>query len=80
MSLAEIMPAVRSLPREEKMELVRVLSAELAASGSSNDDPESEALLRLIPPGATFHIYTPEFSPGAADVLAELLKTQKAAD
>jgi hypothetical protein len=77
MSLAEILPAVRLLPPEEKMELLRVLSAELASNPSSNDDPEAEALLRQIPPGATFHIFTPEFSPGAADVLMELLKDEK---
>jgi hypothetical protein len=73
MSLAEILPAVRMLPREDQLELVRVLSAELAPLATQETD--EEMLRRLCPPGAVFDIYTPQFPPEAADELARLLET-----
>jgi hypothetical protein len=73
MSLAEILPAVRKLPREEQLELVRVLSAELTIPAKQESD--DEMLRRLFPPGATYEIYTPQFSPEAADELARFLES-----
>jgi hypothetical protein len=74
MSLAELLPAVRMLPREDQLELVRVLSADLASSGKQESDEDK--LRRLFPPGATYEIYTPQFSPEAADELARFLFTR----
>jgi hypothetical protein len=73
MSLAEILPAVRMLPREEKVELVRVLTAELEAPTKS--ETEEEMLRRLFPPGAVYEIFTPQFPPEAAAELALFLKS-----
>ena len=48
MSLAEILPAVRMLPREDQLELVRVLSAELTAPARSESESEEELLRRFF--------------------------------
>jgi hypothetical protein len=73
MSLAEILPVVRMLPRADQLELVRVLSAELAAP--AKQESEDDMLRRLFPPDVTFEIYTPQFSPEAADELARFLES-----
>jgi hypothetical protein len=72
MSLAEIMPAARLLPREEKLELVRVLSAELAEP--AKQDSEEDLIRRYITPGATYHIFTPQVGPEAVQILQQLLQ------
>ena len=63
MSIAEILPAVRALPRSEKFRLARLLLDDLAA----------EELLAGLKQGQECPIYTPEFAPGAAAQLATLL-------
>lgn len=68
MSIAEIIPAVRALPRSEKFRLVRLLLDDLAGE---------EALLAGIKQGQEFPIYTPEFAPEAAAQLATLLQEQE---
>jgi hypothetical protein len=72
MSLAEIMPAVRMLPREEQLELVRVLSAELESP--PKPESEEELLRRFAPPGAIYDIYTPQFPPEASFEAAHILQ------
>ena len=67
MSIAEIIPTVRALPRSEKVKLVRLLL----------DDLAGEELLSLLKQGQEFPIYTPEFAPGAAAQLARLLEEQE---
>jgi hypothetical protein len=67
MSISEIIPAVRALPRSEKFKLVRLLL----------DDLAEEEMLSGIQQGQEFPIYTPEFAPGAAAQLATLLKDQE---
>jgi len=66
MSITEIIPAVRALPRSETVTLARLLLDDLAA-----DD-----LLAMVKQGQEFPIYTPEFAPGAAAQLAKLLEPQ----
>jgi hypothetical protein len=66
MSIAEVIPAVRALPRSEKVMLMQLLL----------DDLAGEELLSGIKQGQEFPIYTPEFSPGAAAQLAALLAEQ----
>jgi hypothetical protein len=67
MSITEIIPVVRALPRSEKFRLVRLLLDDLA---------EEEPLSRLKQ-GLEFPIYTPEFAPGVAAQLATLLKEEE---
>jgi len=67
MSIAEIIPALRGLPRSEKFRLARLLLDDLAA----------EELLSTIKPGQEFPLHTPEFAPGAAAQLATLLDEQE---
>ena len=66
MSITEIIPAVRALPRGEKFRLVRLLL----------DDLAGEELLSMLQQGQEFPIYTPELAPGAAAQLATLLDEQ----
>ena len=66
MSIAEIIPAVRALPRSEKFRLAQLLLDDLAA----------EELLTGLQQGQECPIYTPEFAPGAAAQLATLLEEQ----
>jgi hypothetical protein len=53
MSIAEILPAVRALPRSEKIRLARLLL----------DDLAGEELLSPLKQGQEFPIETPEFTP-----------------
>ena len=66
MSIAELIPAVRALPRSEKFRLVQLLL----------DDLAGEELLSKLEQGQGCPIYTPEFAPGAAAQLARLLKSK----
>jgi hypothetical protein len=67
MSAAELIPAVRALPRSEKLRLARLLL----------DDLAEEELLSMLKSGQECPIYTPEFAPGAAAQLARLLQEQE---
>jgi hypothetical protein len=64
MSISELIPAVRALPRLEKIRIAQLLLDDLAA----------EELLSTLKPGQEFPIHTPEFAPGAAAQLATLLE------
>ena len=66
MSIAEIIPAVRALPRSEKFRLAQLLL----------DDLAREDLLSGIKAGQEFPIYTPAYTPGAATQLNTLLEEQ----
>ena len=67
MSITEIIPAVRALPRSEKFRLAQLLL----------DDLAGEELLSGLKQGQEFPIYTPEFAPAAAAQLATLLEEQE---
>jgi hypothetical protein len=64
MSITELIPAVRALPRIEKIRMAQLLLDDLAA----------EELLSTLHPGQELPIHTPEFAPGAAAQLATLLE------
>jgi hypothetical protein len=64
MSIAELIPAVRALPRSEKFRLVRLLL----------DDLAGEDLLSGLKQGQEFPLYTPQTAPGTAAQLATLLE------
>jgi hypothetical protein len=66
MSIAEILPAVRALPRSEKFRLAQLLL----------DDLAGEELLSTLKQGQELPSYTPDFVPGAAAQLATLLEEQ----
>ena len=64
MSISELLPIVRALPRSEKFRLAQVLL----------DDLAGEELLAGIKQGQEFLLYTPECAPGTASQLATLLE------
>ncbi len=64
MTMAEILPAVRALPRSDKFRLARWLL----------DDLAGEELLSGVEQGQEFPMYTPECAPGSAAQLAALLE------
>jgi len=67
MSISEIIPAVRALSRGEKLQLTQILLEDLAR----------EELPAMFKKGQVYSIYTPEYAPGAAAQLAQLLKEER---
>jgi hypothetical protein len=67
MSISEIIPALRALPRSEKFRIARLLL----------DDLAGEELLASLKQGQEFPLHTPEFAPGVAAQLATLLEEQE---
>jgi hypothetical protein len=68
MSIAELLPVLQILSRSEKFQIAQILLDDLA-----KDELESS-----FKEGQVYPIYTPEFAPGAAAKLAELLKEHEA--
>ena len=66
MSIAEIIPAVQALSRGEKFHLAHMLLEDLA----------NEELPTVFKEGQIYPIYTPEYAPGAAAQLAQLLREE----
>ena len=64
MSLAELLPSVEALPRQDKLRLVQRLIAELA---------EEEGL-----PEGEYPVYSPYEAHEAADTLMRLLREEEA--
>jgi hypothetical protein len=68
MTLAEILPAVRQLPKAEQLQLARHLLNELA-------EPE---VAKFFPPGASNSVWSPWDSGKTAADLQRLLETGEA--
>ncbi len=66
MSIAEIIPVVQALSRSEKLHLAHLLLESLANEESPTVFKEEQI----------YPIYTPEYAPGAAAQLAQLLREQ----
>jgi hypothetical protein len=64
MSITEIISAVRALPRDKKRRLTQSLLDEM-------ENQETEEMFRGR---HDFHVYTPEFGPGAVAQLAKVLE------
>lgn len=64
MSLAELLPTVRSLPRDEQVQLVHFLADELGRRDEAT-------------PNIAFEIFTPDPSPAAAEALLKLLADER---
>ena len=69
MSLLELSPDVRLLPRADKLRLMQFLVVELA----------QEEGVSLLAAGAEYPIWTPLNAFSAAETLMDMLKTHKAA-
>ena len=69
MSLLELFPDVRLLPRADKLRLMQFLVVELA----------QEEGVSLLAAGAEYPIWTPLNAFSAAETLMDMLKTHKAA-
>ena len=76
MSLAEIMPAVRKLPREEQLELLRVLSAELLAGHPFPGDRDAD-LLQQLAAAAPCQLDRPWAGPVPVAALRQLLADRR---
>ncbi len=63
MSIAEIIHAVQALSRDEKFQLAHLVLEDLAR----------EELPTVFKDGQIYPIYTPEYAPGTAARLAQLL-------
>ncbi len=69
MSLTELFPDVRLLPRADKLRLMQFLVVELA----------QEEGIPLLTPGAEYPVWTPLNAFDAAGTLMGMLETHKAA-
>ena len=67
MSIAEIIPVVRALSRDEKVQLAHMLLEDLGFE-------EQKAMFK---DGQVYPIYTPEYAPNAAAQLAQLLNEER---
>jgi hypothetical protein len=75
MSLAELLPAIRALPREEQVQLMHLLVDEMSKEMPLTTE---EALLRkLFSGGLTIDVVSPIECYGAAQELQELLDNSK---
>ena len=68
MSLAELFPAVKTLPRVDKLRLMHLLVIDLA----------QEEGVPLLAADAEYPIWTPVNAFGAAETLLQMLETHKA--
>lgn len=68
MSLTELLPSIRALPRPEKQRLLELLSAELTGIRA---DP-------TLDPDAVYAVWTPFGTLGAGDVLQKLIQRERA--
>ena len=64
MSIAEMIPEIRALSRDEKMRLAQILLEDL-----SREDPSLQ-----FQAGQVFPIHTPAYAPNAAVQLAQVLR------
>ena len=69
MSLVEILPNIRSLPRTDRIRLIQILAEDLA----------SEEATLVLTSGAEYPVWSPYDSFAAADTLQELLSRQEEA-
>ena len=67
MSLADLMPALQSLPRDEKLEVIRVLMSDLTQQGFD-----------LLECGASYPVWTPLNADDAARALQRVLDQDRA--
>ena len=91
MSLVELIPIVRSLPRCDQIRLIQVLAGELAGCEGSPSNPEGLDIARLDStadtdqmgsPTAASRVYpywSPDREAEAATLLMSLLKEEKSA-
>ena len=63
MSLAELMPALQNLPRDDKLEVIRLLVSDLTRQEGIN----------LLESGASYPVWTPLEAYDAARSLQQLL-------
>jgi hypothetical protein len=68
MSLAEILPEVRSLSAADKLRLIRLLAEQVDAEGE----------IAPLEHGRTYVVSTPVFEPGASAILQRELETASA--
>lgn len=69
MSLVEILPNIRALPRAERIRLIQLLAEDLA----------SEEAMQVLATGAEYPVWSPFDSFAAADTLQEFLRTHEEA-
>ena len=69
MSLTELFPTVKQLPRADKLRLMQLLVVELA----------EEEGVPLLTAGAQYPIWTPLNAFSAAETLMQMLETHRAA-
>jgi hypothetical protein len=75
-SLAELLPAIRALPRAERVQLLHLLIDEVAEAPAAPEplDAFTEEMRKLFPPGYVAHVWFPGPNPEAAAAAIQGLK------
>ncbi len=66
MSVAELLSAIRALPKAERVELLHLLNDEVTETTSTDDDIPEELRKLLPPPGSAIEIWSPDVVTDAA--------------
>jgi hypothetical protein len=76
MSLTEVLPAVRALPRADQTQLMHWLVDELTRPEAPANDREADLLAQLVA-AAPFQIDRPEVGPEVVAAMQELLANHR---
>lgn len=68
-TLSDILPNIHQLTFLDKIRLIRILAEEI---DSTSDHAQS-----FFESKAIYNVYTPQFEPGAADILMQALEDSK---
>lgn len=77
MSLAELLPAIRALPKPEQVELLHLLIdgvAEPPPTATNADDGITDEIRRMFPPGYVAEVWFPGANPEGAAAAMQVLR------
>lgn len=77
MSLADLLPAIRALPADERRELARLLCDELPSGPPVEPAEQAGLAAEFFPPGLTLELWSPIQMDGAAEILAAMLAAER---
>mgnify|MGYP001608925503 CR=1 len=66
-TLNEMIPSILQLPTFDKIRLIRILAEDI-------EQPKEVALAALLDPKRIYYVHTPQFAPGTAAQLMQLLQ------
>ncbi len=74
MSLAELLPAIRALPKSERVQLIHLLIDDVVPVPPVDDGISEELRKLLPPPGSVVEVWFPEANPEATAAALQALR------